>query len=244
MKKSQIENIINGVAAVALLYLFLKIGFLGILFSVGVALVAYAYHLDTPLVAASAIFGGIFWHGFLQKRIEAFGVPYGMGNPREISGRVTGIARQGAGTLAPPPQGVLPGIVEGFEDAQAGGEKKEGATAESKPAAPDAPPSTPGLVQEEPKKESFTSKKTAGMFKLGDIPSDARDGAHIDVGTTMMQALNALKPDQVKAMTDDTKKLLETQKSLMGMLNNLKPMLNDGRELMETFTQMFNNTPK
>ena len=242
MKKSQVENIINGVAVIAVLYLFLKIGFLGILFSVGVALVAYAYHLDMPLVAASAIFGGIFWHGFLQKRIEAFALPYGMGNPREISGRVTKIAKQGAGTLAPPPEGVLPGIVEGFEDATPNSaEKKEGAPAESKPAPPDETPSTPGLVQEAPKKESFTSAKTSGMFKLGDIPSDARDGAHIDVGTTMMQALNALKPDQVKAMTDDTKKLLETQKSLMGMLNSLKPMLTDGKQMMDTFSEMFGN---
>jgi hypothetical protein len=77
------------------------------------------------------------------------------------------------------------------------------------------------------------------MFKLGSIPSDAVGGAHIDVGTTLMNALNSLKPDQVKAMTDDTRKLMETQKSLMGMLTNMKPMIQDGKQLMETFTEMF-----
>jgi hypothetical protein len=85
----------------------------------------------------------------------------------------------------------------------------------------------------------FSDQSTAGMFKLGSIPADAVGGAHIDVGTTLMNALNSLKPDQVKAMTEDTRKLMETQKSLMGMLSTMKPMISDGKQLMETFTQMF-----
>jgi hypothetical protein len=87
----------------------------------------------------------------------------------------------------------------------------------------------------------FEDKTTSGMFKLGSIPTDAIGGAHIDIGTTMMNALNSLKPDQVKAMTDDTRKLMETQKSLMGMLSTMKPMIQDGRQMMETFTEMFGN---
>lgn len=87
----------------------------------------------------------------------------------------------------------------------------------------------------------FTDKNTSGMFKLGSIPADVVGGSHIDVGTTLTNALNALKPDQVKAMTEDTRKLLETQKSLMGMLQSMKPMLSDGKQLMETFGEMFGN---
>jgi len=90
-----------------------------------------------------------------------------------------------------------------------------------------------------PQTSGFTDQTTNGMFKLGEIPSDASNGAHIDVGTTMMNALNALKPDQVKQMTEDTRKLLETQKSLMGMLSSMKPMLQDGKALMGTFNDMF-----
>lgn len=90
-----------------------------------------------------------------------------------------------------------------------------------------------------PQTSGFSDKGTAGMFKLGSIPADAVGGAHIDVGTTLMNALNSLKPDQVKAMTDDTRKLMETQKSLMGMLTTMKPMIQDGKQLMETFTEMF-----
>jgi hypothetical protein len=40
-------------------------------------------------------------------------------------------------------------------------------------------------------------------------------------------------------MTADTKKLLETQKGLMSMLNEMRPVLKDGKELLETFSGMF-----
>jgi hypothetical protein len=88
----------------------------------------------------------------------------------------------------------------------------------------------------------FTDKGTDGMFKLGSIPTEAIGGSHIDIGTTLMNTLNSLKPDQVKAMTDDTRKLMETQKNLMGMLTTMKPMIQDGKQLMETFGQMFGSS--
>ena len=57
-----------------------------------------------------------------------------------------------------------------------------------------------------------------------------------------MNAINALKPDQIKAMTADTKQLIETQKSLMGMLQTFQPMVSEGRQMMETFQEMFSPT--
>jgi hypothetical protein len=108
--------------------------------------------------------------------------------------------------------------------------------ATEKPAAQQSPEAAnPATAQT----SGFSDKGTAGMFKLGSIPADAVGGAHIDVGTTLMNALNSLKPDQVKAMTEDTRKLMETQKSLMGMLTTMKPMITDGKQMMETFTEMF-----
>jgi hypothetical protein len=108
--------------------------------------------------------------------------------------------------------------------------------ATEKPAAQQSPEAaTPAT----PQTSGFSDKGTAGMFKLGSIPADAVGGAHIDVGTTLMNALNSLKPDQVKAMTEDTRKLMETQKSLMSMLTTMKPMITDGKQMMETFTEMF-----
>lgn len=85
--------------------------------------------------------------------------------------------------------------------------------------------------------ESFTDN--GGLFKLGQIPTESKGGFHIDAGTTVMNAINALKPDQIKAMTQDTKQLIDTQKSLMGMLQTFQPMVQEGKQMMDTFQTMF-----
>jgi hypothetical protein len=79
-----------------------------------------------------------------------------------------------------------------------------------------------------------------GLFKLGQIPADTAGGFHIDAGTTVINALKALKPDQIQAMTQDTKQLIETQKALMGMLQSFAPMVTEGKQMMDTFGTMFN----
>ena len=76
-------------------------------------------------------------------------------------------------------------------------------------------------------------------FKLGEIPMQNKDGPHIDAASTLVKAMSSLNPEQIQAMTKDTKHLIETQKSLMSMLGSMKPMLNDGKELMSTFHEMF-----
>ena len=87
---------------------------------------------------------------------------------------------------------------------------------------------------------ALKSKDTLAMpFTLGEIPAQVKNGPHIDAGSTLIQAIKGLNPDQINAMTKDTQQLIETQKSLMGMLGTMKPMLNDGKQLMETFQQMF-----
>lgn len=105
-------------------------------------------------------------------------------------------------------------LVEGFED-----EKKPETKSKPAPVA---------------KKEEL-----AMPFKLGEIPSQVKNGPHIDASSTLMKAIHSLNPEQINAMTKDTKQLIETQKSLMGMLGTMKPMMNDGKELMETFQEMF-----
>jgi len=87
--------------------------------------------------------------------------------------------------------------------------------------------------------EEETFQDSGGLFKLGQIPKDVKGGFHIDAGTTVINALKSLKPDQITAMTNDTKQLIETQKSLMTMLNTFKPMMSEGKEMMNTFQQMF-----
>lgn len=100
-------------------------------------------------------------------------------------------------------------------------------------------------VEKKGKPAPTVKKEEMAMpFKLGEIPSQVKNGPHIDAGSTLIKAIQGLNPDQINAMTKDTKQLIETQKSLMGMLGTMKPMMNDGKELMETFQQMFGENAK
>jgi len=154
-------------------------------------------------------------------------------NPVEISKRIGAMKEKQKGI-----RGVGSPMSEGFQDASANdltlsesateSENSEEVTASSKPA------------PAEDTKETF--QDNSGLFKLGQIPTEAKGGFHIDAGTTVINALKALKPDQINAMTKDTKQLIETQKSLMNMLQTFTPMVKEGKQMMETFGTMFNPT--
>lgn len=87
-------------------------------------------------------------------------------------------------------------------------------------------------------KDEFQSA-TNELFKLGKMPSEHTEGPMLDSGSTLLKAMGSFKPEQINAMSEDTKQLLETQKSLMGMLTQMRPVLADGKELLQTFSGMF-----
>lgn len=184
-------------------------------------------------------------------------------NPANIIGRIKSVERKQE------PTGFLSSsFVEGFADAipddsdssskpNAGSEtnkkddSKAVASTTSAPASVNTPSATQQLANALPTEAATNGKGAStpevqtfkngpdGLFKLGSLPSEATGGFHIDAGTTLLGALNSLKPEQVEAMTNDTRALLNTQKSLMGMLQSMKPMMNDGKELLSTFQDMF-----
>ena len=88
------------------------------------------------------------------------------------------------------------------------------------------------------------SSQSAGLFKLGEMPSESKTGPHVDVASTMRNALSALQPDQMAAMTAESNSLLETQKNLMNMLQTMRPVLQDGRKLLDTFGGIFGSLGK
>jgi hypothetical protein len=99
---------------------------------------------------------------------------------------------------------------EGFEDAAAGNEKgeeekKEGAPAESEAAPATKTADAETVTTQEQKKVEQTANAaatvTAGfqggqasLFKLGEMPSESKEGPHVDVAATMQNALSALNP--------------------------------------------------
>lgn len=155
------------------------------------------------------------------------------------------------------PTGVLSGAVEGFANAStdnADKNPKKGAPATSTSASANISTNTnldkkANAVNESSKAasdaakimstEKFTDGGAPGLFKLGELPSESKDGPHLDVGSTLMKAMSSLKPDQITSMTTDTQELLKTQQNLMGMLQSMQPILKDGRKLLDTFSGIF-----
>jgi len=67
-----------------------------------------------------------------------------------------------------------------------------------------------------------------GAPKVVKLPSESDDkGVHLDAGTTFLNAYKMLKPDQIAAMTKDTQDLLQTQRSLVSMLDTFAPLMAD-----------------
>lgn len=248
-----------------LLYIMSAMGLVGLLLSMSGALIAAAFVDSFEIVTVSVVVLGIAYvfimrNFFHREGFTSDGTPqeitgvvdamnhgsYGAGrsvDPRNVRDltAVTGVRRRG-------PTGVLAAGAEGFanpgeqdkpereaSDAQAAKQVDAAMGGGTQPAQQDAQPgqSTPAT-----KKEAFSSNQ-AGLFKLGEMPSEAADGPHVDAGSTLMKAMNALKPEQISAMTADTKSLMETQQNLMGMLKSMQPILKDGRKLLDTFSGIF-----
>lgn len=64
---------------------------------------------------------------------------------------------------------------------------------------------------------------------------------YIDVGTNFMKAYEQLTPDQIEGMTKDTQSLISTQKGLMKTLQNLGPTLKEGKNILDTFKNYFDD---
>jgi len=219
---------------------------------------AVAYGMSRSYeVALLAVMVSNFLFQFTKSRKESFivnGAPLVMEEPlvmTEPAARTMKNSVQGFGSFA-----------EGFEDST----KQTGVIEMGVPTAPSVPPKVPVVVPttESTPAQAVTVSATpasisaqgipavtqpaesfednGGLFKLGKIPTDEKGGFHIDSGTSILNALKSLKPDQMAAMTQDTKQLIETQKSLMNMLQSFKPMMTEGKEMMATFQDMFSPT--
>lgn len=246
-----------GILALTAVYTLVYSGLSGLLFSAAVGLILMAFLEPFELVVALTVLFALLYTTVLKKfllRLEPF-----QDSSEVIRHRVASLGLpQPKAAKAPKarngPTGVYSSAVEGFEDVQPD-VPKEGASSES--SAADAIPShavDPEKVAEvtsapPKKKESSPSHKdiekeefqsaTNELFKLGKMPSEHKEGPLLDAGQTVMKAMSSLDPNTISSMTADTKKLLETQKGLMSMLNQMRPVLADGKELLQTFSGMF-----
>lgn len=255
------------ILAVYLIHTLMTSPFVTLLIAVASGVIAFGFLESYELAVAFTIVAGVLYGLVAQTRFsyetkfvkENFSTT---DTAQQISARVAEIKKEPRGVLAS-------SYAEGFADATTDNSGNEvtantssSTTSGETKAAPAAtsggagsgmtPPTPPEAATDVAKKAStggqasaasgFTgSSKKSQEFQLGVIPDDSAGGFHIDQGTTVMNALKALNPDQVKSMTDDTRKLIETQKNLMSMLTTMKPMLTDGKQMMQNFQEMFGN---
>lgn len=233
------------------LYTLIYSGLTGVLICSSVALITAAFMDQFEIIVAISVIFAMFYIFFLKgylRKLEPF---QNDENAKSILDRVAkmkGEYREVPQSLKNPylePEGVYDPAIEGFANAPQNTEPtKEGGASDSTPATTvrknEVDPSTTKDVTSTvlTEKEEFQSA-TNNLFKIGKMPSESAEGPKLDAGSTLLKAMDSLNPDQIKAMSGDTKQLLETQKSLMGLLSQMRPVLADGKELLQTFSGMF-----
>jgi len=236
-----LPGLVLGVYFLFLVILYSKLPFTALFTSIGLGAIVYSVTESMLYAAGAAIVGLFVMTTFVPASLLKGSEGFNTNTPTaDISKLVTSMKKTTSVTSSGPDSVTdtimrngysLPGFglsgpfVEGFEDA-----KKD----------VPAPASKDDEKNEKPAPVKQISKDALPQpFTLGEIPAQVKNGPHIDAGSTLIKAIQSLNPDQINAMTKDTQQLIETQKSLMGMLGTMKPMLNDGKQLMDTFQQMF-----
>lgn len=246
---------------ITVIYTFIYGGLTGLLLSSAIALITGAFIDQFEIVVAITVIFALFYIYYLKALLRKMEPFENLDNPQTILKRLSKMK----GDYNPIPQsledpklepaGVYDPAVEGFEDIQPQvpkeGESQESSSAPAKrtnEVDSQKVQEVTSAVDDVKKKTEKTNKDIASeefqsatnqLFKVGKMPSENSDGAKLDAGSTLMKAMESFKPEQINSMTDDTKKLLETQKSLMSMLTQMRPVLADGKELLQTFSGMF-----
>ena len=235
-----LPGLVLGVYFLFLVILYSKLSFTALFTSLGLGAIVYSGTESMLYAAGAAIVGLFVMTTFVPASLLKGSEGFNTNTPTaDISKLVTSMKKTSVKNSGPdsitdtimrngyslPGFGLSGPFVEGFEDA-----KKD----------VPAPASKEDEKNEKPAPVKQISKDALPQpFTLGEIPAQVKNGPHIDAGSTLIKAIQSLNPDQINAMTKDTQQLIETQKSLMGMLGTMKPMLNDGKQLMDTFQQMF-----
>ena len=223
------------------IYTLVYSGVSGILLCAAVAFIAAAFIQDIELVVAVTILFVLLYNMVLKQYLRRF---EGFSNPVDTIKKVQRSTVPVESATAKSFKSQI--YMEGFEDVKV----EKSVPADTKTATTSAVNNAEAVTTAITKKEAFIKDKDAiakeefqsatnELFKLGKMPSEHKEGPMLDAGGTLMKAMSSFDPDTTQKMTQDTKQLLETQKSLMNMLTQMRPILADGKELLQTFSGMF-----
>lgn len=253
-------NISYALLIITALYTLLYAGLAGILLCTSVSLIAAAFLDQFELVVSVSVLFALTYIFYLKPILRKMEPFENLNTSPEILDRVAkmkGNYHQAPQDLKDPyrePAGCYDPSIEGFEDVQPTqpkeGEPSESVSASSKRVQEVDPKEvtkvTSAVLDEQAKKSKDQESEkrdvvSAGgsLFKNGKMPSESADGPMVDAGSTLMKAMNALKPDQIKSLSSDTKQLMDTQKGLIEMFKEMGPALQDGMKMVQTFQGMF-----
>lgn len=131
-------------------------------------------------------------------------------------------------------------LSEGFTDVEQGPEEIVEATSSTDSSTQQKTEQTPE-VENSSSSESDTTVAVGGGGIMGFDDDDDNDvnENYVDIGSSFLEAYKTLKPQQIEAMTNDTKELLSTQKSLVQAMESLTPVVSEGKKMLETFKGFF-----
>lgn len=216
-------------------YTLVYSGISGILLCAAIAFIAAAFIDQVELVVAVTILVVLFYTMFLKKYIRQY---EGFSDANTVA---TFVREKQNAAQRNAPSSVAQSYIEGFETMEPTASKPaaqipEAVSAETVKEVTDA-------IDKDKKAKEISSEEfqsaTNELFKLGKLPSEHKEGPILDAGGTLMKAMSSFDPETTQKMTQDTKQLLETQKSLMNMLTQMRPILADGKELLQTFSGIF-----
>lgn len=251
------KQVAHAIGVLYVVYAFFMMKASTLLFSLAVGLIVLGLMNSMEIAVAATIISGLvvrmFFRGMegfqtmdpieVEKRLAAMRAAAPAGTPNssvDIPGNPADYGFDGPVSAAKAQPVLASDFAEGFSDVTSESSEATGSASASGSASAPVSAPAPAPSASASQAAGFAGQVTTdGLFRLGGVPSDAPGGPHLDAGSTIMNAMQALKPDQIKSMTDDTRKLLDTQKSLMGMLETMKPMLTDGAQLLNTFSGMF-----
>jgi hypothetical protein len=103
-----------------------------------------------------------------------------------------------------------------------------------------------GMTDKKKKQKSSNKgkKKPVKKSKKESVPEEEQEEeeSHIDIGSTFMKAYKNLSPEAIDGLGKDTRDLIGTQQKLMSTLNTLGPTLKEGKKVLDTFKNYFDDS--
>jgi len=99
----------------------------------------------------------------------------------------------------------------------------------------------PKKKEEEPKKEETPQKTHTNDDHDDDDNFEPASEHKIDQKNSYLELFKTLKPEEIGSLNTDTQQLIQTQRQLIETLQSMGPALKEGKTILDTFKNYFND---